>query len=129
MLRFLPLLTLSLLLAAGVALAARPNIVFIMADDLGAENLACYGNTVYSTPRLDRMAAEGARFENAYATPACTPTRAMILTGLYPNRSGFLERPDSPLDPDGTTDCRSTSRHWDTYFNPPVTRRRSRAND
>lgn len=70
-----------------------------MADDLGAENLACYGNTVYSTPYLDRMAAEGARFENAFATPVCTPTRAMILTGLHPNRSGFLERLDSPLDP------------------------------
>jgi len=45
------------------------------------------------------MASEGALFENAYATPVCTPTRAMILTGLYPNRSGFLERLDSPLDP------------------------------
>ena len=58
-----------------------PNILLIMADDVGAENLACYGNSVYSTPHLDRMAAEGARFENAYATPVCTPTRAMILTG------------------------------------------------
>jgi arylsulfatase A len=71
-----------------------------MADDLGAENLACYGNSVYSTPHLDRMAADGTLFENAYATPVCTPTRAMILTGLHPNRSGFLERLDSPLDPD-----------------------------
>jgi arylsulfatase A len=78
----------------------RPNILLIMADDLGAENLACYGNTAYSTPNLDRLAAEGARFENAYATPVCTPTRAMILTGLHPNRSGFLERLDSPLDPE-----------------------------
>ena len=77
-----------------------PNIVLIMADDLGAENLACYGNTVYSTPNLDRMAAEGAQFENAFATPVCTPTRAMILTGLHPNRSGFLERLDSPHDPE-----------------------------
>ncbi len=78
----------------------KPNILLIMADDLGAENLACYGNTVYTTPRLDRMASEGARFENAFATPVCTPTRAMILTGLYPNRTGFLERLDSPLDPE-----------------------------
>ena len=77
-----------------------PNILLIMADDLGAEVLPCYGNTVYSTPHLDRMASEGALFENAYATPVCTPTRAMILTGLYPNRSGFLERLDSPLDPE-----------------------------
>jgi arylsulfatase A len=76
----------------------KPNVLLIMADDLGAENLACYGNTIFQTPNLDRLAAEGARFENAFATPVCTPTRAMILTGLYPNRSGFLERLDSPLD-------------------------------
>ena len=87
-------------LAPMASAAERPNILLIMADDLGAENLACYGNTVYSTPHLDRLAAEGARFENAYATPVCTPTRAMILTGLHPNRSGFLERLDSPLDPE-----------------------------
>ncbi|MEM6260017.1 MAG: sulfatase-like hydrolase/transferase [Planctomycetota bacterium] len=75
-----------------------PNILLIMADDLGAENLPCYGNTMYATPHLDQMAAEGALFENAYASPVCTPTRAMILTGLYPNRTGFLERLDSPDD-------------------------------
>lgn len=78
----------------------RLNVLLIMADDLGAENLGCYGNTTYFTPNLDRMAAEGARFENAFATPVCTSTRAMILTGLHPNRSGFLERLDSPLDPE-----------------------------
>ena len=76
----------------------RPNIILIMADDLGAETLGCYGNTVYSTPRLDQMARDGARFENAFATPVCSPTRAMILTGLHPNRTGVLERLDSPLD-------------------------------
>lgn len=80
----------------------RPNVVLIMADDLGAETLACYGNTAYSTPRLDRMAREGARFENAFATPVCSPTRAMILTGLHPSRTGILERLDSPDDTDRT---------------------------
>ena len=78
--------------------ARKPNIILIMADDLGAETLGCYGNTVNSTPRLDQMAREGARFENAFATPVCSPTRAMILTGLHPNRTGILERLDSPLD-------------------------------
>ena len=78
--------------------ARRPNIILIMADDLGAETLGSYGNTVNSTPRLDQMAREGARFENAFATPVCSPTRAMILTGLHPNRTGILERLDSPLD-------------------------------
>ncbi len=68
---------------------ARPNVIVIMADDLGAEGLACYGSTIYTTPNLDRMAAEGVRFNNAYATPLCTPTRVMIMSGLYPNRTGF----------------------------------------
>ena len=80
--------------------ANKPNVLIIMADDLGAEALACYGNSAYTTPRLDRMASEGARFENAFATPVCSPTRAMILTGLYPNRIGIMERMDSRLDPD-----------------------------
>jgi len=50
------------------------------------------------TPHLDQMASEGALFESAFATPVCSPTRAMILTGLHPNRSGILERLDSPRD-------------------------------
>lgn len=83
---------------SGDASTTKPNIVLIMADDLGAETLGCYGNTAYSTPRLDQMARNGALFKNAFATPVCSPTRAMILTGLHPNRTGFLERLDSPLD-------------------------------
>lgn len=67
----------------------RPNVIVIMADDLGAEGLACYGSDIYSTPNLDRMAREGVRFNNAYATPLCTPTRVMIMSGLYPPRTGF----------------------------------------
>lgn len=70
----------------------RPNILLIMVDDLGAEALPCYGNTMFTTPNLDKLAQEGARFDNAYASPVCTPTRAMLLTGLYPNRTGVLER-------------------------------------
>lgn len=67
----------------------RPNIIVIMADDLGAEGLACYGSSIYTTPNLDTMAQEGVLFNNAYSTPLCTPTRVMIMTGKYPNRSGF----------------------------------------
>ncbi len=75
---------------AGTALAAdRPNIILILADDLGAEGLGCYGSTIYTTPQLDQMASEGVRFNNAYATPLCTPTRVMLMSGLYPNRTGF----------------------------------------
>jgi arylsulfatase A len=74
--------------AAG-ADPARPNVIVILADDIGAEGLACYGSTIYTTPNLDRMAAEGLRFNNAYTSPLCTPTRVMIMSGLYPNRTGF----------------------------------------
>ena len=67
----------------------RPNVILIMADDMGAEGLGCYGSTIYTSPNLDRMASEGMRFNNAYATPLCTPTRVMIMSGTYPNRNGF----------------------------------------
>lgn len=69
--------------------AAGLNVIVIMADDLGAEGLSCYGSEIYTTPNLDRMAREGVRFNNAYATPLCTPTRVMIMSGLYPPRTGF----------------------------------------
>lgn len=71
------------------AKSRQPNIIVIMADDIGAEGLACYGSDIYTTPALDRMAAEGILFDNAYATPLCTPTRVMLMCGLYPNRTGF----------------------------------------
>jgi arylsulfatase A len=77
--------------AAGACAAAaappKPNIVFLLVDDLGWRDFGCYGNTFYETPNLDRLAAEGVRFTNAYAAcPVCSPTRASILTGKYPAR-------------------------------------------
>jgi len=61
----------------------RPNIVLIMADDLGREGLGVYGGTSYQTPHLDRLAATGLRFDRAYAQPLCTPSRVKIMTGQY----------------------------------------------
>jgi len=67
----------------------RPNIVFILIDDMGWRDLSCYGSTFYETPNIDRLAAEGVRFTDAYAAcPVCSPTRASILTGRYPARVG-----------------------------------------
>lgn len=64
-----------------------PNLVFLLADDLGAMDLGCCGSRYYETPNLDRLAAEGMRFSGAYAAGAvCSPTRASILTGRYPAR-------------------------------------------
>src|SRR4051812_16156583 len=75
--------------------ASRPNILFILADDMGWADLSCYGRPDYSTPNLDRLASQGARFTNAYAAaPVCTPTRVGFLTGRYPARlSVGLEEP------------------------------------
>ncbi|PQO30039.1 arylsulfatase [Blastopirellula marina] len=65
----------------------RPNIVVIMADDIGYECLGCYGSKAYPTPNIDRLAAEGVRFENAHSQPICTPSRVQIMTGIYNNRN------------------------------------------
>ena len=76
--------------AAGVRSAAqqrRPNVLFILADDLGYGDLSCYGRTDYKTPVLDRLAAQGLKFMSAYAAaPVCTPTRCAFHTGRYPQR-------------------------------------------
>jgi arylsulfatase A-like enzyme len=78
-----------------------PNIVFILADDLGWRDLGCYGSSFYETPHLDRLAAQGMRFTQAYAAcHVCSPTRASILTGKYPARLHLTDwlpgRPDRP---------------------------------
>jgi len=61
----------------------RPNIVFIMADDLGYECLSCNGSTSYKTPELDKLAMEGMRFTNCHSMPLCTPTRVQLMSGQY----------------------------------------------
>lgn len=68
----------------------RPNIVLIMADDLGYGDLGCYGSTTIKTPQLDSLARHGLQFTDFHANaPVCTPTRAALLTGNYPQRSGL----------------------------------------
>lgn len=65
----------------------RPNIVLVMADDMGYECLGSYGCTEYATPVLDRLASEGLKFNNCHAQPLCTPSRVQIMTGRYNNRN------------------------------------------
>ncbi|MEX0653952.1 MAG: sulfatase [Phycisphaeraceae bacterium] len=68
----------------------QPNILFILIDDMGWRDLACYGSSFYETPHIDRLAAQGMTFTDAYAAcPVCSPTRASILTGKYPARVGI----------------------------------------
>jgi arylsulfatase A len=68
---------------------SRPNILLILIDDLGAEGLGCYGGTSYQTPNLDALAKAGTRFDHCYSTPLCSPSRAELLTGRYPFRTGI----------------------------------------
>jgi len=95
-------------LSAGEAL--RPNIIFILADDLAMGDLGCYGQKLIQTPNMDRMAAEGMRFTQAYAgTSVCAPSRASLMTGLHcghcPIRANREIRPEGqmPLPPGTVT--------------------------
>jgi len=106
-LQFLPgqkmRLTVVLFLLAPLCASAAepqrpPNIVFVMIDDLGWMDLACQGNKLVETPRIDQFARQGMRFTNAYAAaPVCSPTRAAVLTGLAPARLQITNHiPDQP---------------------------------
>ncbi len=91
----------ALFLSTALFAAEKPNVVFILADDLGWADLGCYGSKYHRTPNLDRLAKEGVRFTQAYAAaPVCSPTRAAILTGQHPARLGITDwlpgRPDRP---------------------------------
>jgi len=66
----------------------KPNIILIMADDMGFSDLGCYGSEIH-TPNLDRLAAEGLLFTQFYNAARCCPTRASLLTGLYPHQAGM----------------------------------------
>ena len=74
----------------------KPNILFIMLDDLGKEWISCYGAMDIQTPNIDALAAGGTMFHNAYSMPQCTPSRATLLTGTYPHKNGFVNHWDVP---------------------------------
>ena len=92
-----------LILAYGLALSSgviakhsgkepKPNFLFLLVDDLGWADLACYGSTFHETPHLDRLAREGVRFTDAYtAASICSPTRASLMTGKHPVRVNITD--------------------------------------
>lgn len=87
--RLLPLLLFFFICGITSSNAAeQPNILFIMADDVGCDTLGCYGGESYRTPRLDQLAASGMRFTNCFSMPVCHPTRVCLLSGRYPFRLG-----------------------------------------
>jgi arylsulfatase A len=94
----LPLLALCNLGLLAAAKDRQPNVIFVLADDLGWAELGCYGNSFNETPHLDKLAKQGIRFTHAYAAaPVCSPYRAALLTGQHPARVGILDylRPNS----------------------------------
>src|SRR5437867_1136373 len=74
-------------LSLFAASAKRPNIMIILSDDMGFSDLSCYGGEI-QTPNLDRLAANGIRFTQFYNNARCCPSRASLLTGLYPHEAG-----------------------------------------
>jgi arylsulfatase A-like enzyme len=96
--------------ALGFAAGPRtPNVVFIMADDLGYTDVACFGSKYYETPNIDRLATQGTKFTNYHHHQNCTPTRAALMSGQYSVRTGtytvggidrfdWSKRPLRPVD-------------------------------
>ena len=116
----------ALLAAPGTAAAQPdrlPNILFILADDLGINDLGCYGRKDQPTPHLDKLARQGARFTTAYAAQSvCSPTRAAILTGKAPARlhlTTFLPgRPCPPSLPCPPTEREASAERRSQYARP-----------
>ncbi|HAV62596.1 MAG TPA: aryl-sulfate sulfohydrolase, partial [Verrucomicrobiales bacterium] len=79
----------ALFTASSVSGADRPNIIFILADDLGWTDLGCQGSTYYETPHIDRLARGGLRFDAFYMSQNCAPTRACLMSGQYAPRTGL----------------------------------------
>src|SRR5262245_55267461 len=93
--RAMALLTLLLLASQSSLCAAdtpvrKPNILFILADDLGLDGVSCYGADKRKTPNIDKLAASGTRFETCYSAPLCGPSRCVLMTGRYAFRTGGL---------------------------------------
>ena len=74
-----------------LAASESPHVILILTDDQGFGDVGFHGNTELKTPHLDRLASESAEFTNFYVQPLCTPTRAALLTGRYPERTGAVE--------------------------------------
>ena len=85
-------LSLLLLTNASIAQVKKPNIVFILADDLGIDGVGAYGADFFKTPVIDKLAKEGIRYTNAYTVPLCGPSRALLMTGRYGFRTGAVNQ-------------------------------------
>jgi arylsulfatase A-like enzyme len=91
----------------------RPNILFVLLDDMGEEWVSAYGSQSITTPGIDRLAGEGIRFDNAWSNPQCTPTRLTFMTGQYPYQHGWVNHWDVPRWGHG---------YYDWELNPSIAR-------
>lgn len=116
----------AVLMSVATAHAEQPNIIVVLTDDQGWMDASVYGSEFYQTPNLDRLAAQGVRFTNAYsASPLCSPTRLSVLTGQYPHRLGMTAPHghlatiplNTPLYPPG-----KTAAPWQAYLVPESAR-------
>src|SRR5688500_12777350 len=82
------LVMVAIIVTSACSAEGKPNILFIVADDIGYEALNCYGGQDFKTPHLNGLAANGLRFTRAYTSPVCTPSRVSMHTGLYTTRHG-----------------------------------------
>ncbi len=90
--------------AVSATKTTRPNIIFVLSDDVGIGDIGCYGSDNFRTPQIDALAKSGVRFAQCYSTPLCGPSRATILTGRYPfrtgmthNQAGAVVRPENEI--------------------------------
>ena len=98
--------------------AAQPNVLFILVDDFGSRDLSCYGSALYETPNMDRLAASGAKFTQAYvAYPRCVPSRFAIFTGKHPARvQGEKDSPHVEPDRDATIGQAFKAAGYSTFY-------------
>lgn len=91
-----PFVALAVVISLNVASAQKPNIVIILADDMGFSDIGCFGSEI-PTPNLDKLAKNGVRFSQFYNTARCCPTRASLLTGLYQHQTGIGMMAEDPF--------------------------------
>lgn len=84
----LPLLVISITAESQKTLDKKPNVIVILSDDMGYSDIGCFGSEI-STPHLDQLAKNGLRYTQFYNTARCSPSRASLLTGLYPHQAGM----------------------------------------
>jgi arylsulfatase A-like enzyme len=110
----LPTVITLLFTAVELNAASKPNIIFILADDLGYAELGCYGQKKIRTPNLDRMAGEGMRFTQNYCGNAvCAPSRCVLMTGKHPGHAAI--RANRQVKPEGQTPLPMEEVTWLSY--------------